>query len=186
MRRLFLAVGLSLLLLSVSCTSQRSVEMARTAQGLLAEGKGLEAAHYYEAAAHASPSDAHLRYNHLYALHAAGEYEQVLDSVDDAIERFPARLEFLRLKARTLSLMGRADEAAEVYRALLALNPGDTAYLALVMDEAVSNGMDTLAEEVALHLLWEPAYEKRALTVLDARSPGSWYGEALVYLTRQD
>lgn len=184
-KRVVLAVGVSLLLL-VGCASSQSAEAARTAQRLMDEGRPYDAASFWALASKSAPSNANLRYNHLYALYLAREYERVLEGADPAFERFPARLEFLRLKARALSKSGRHDEAVTTYRTLMELNPGDRAFLARVMEEAYASDLAPLAEEVATLLLYERSYEIPALKVLSALHPDLWYGAALTYLTHQD
>lgn len=180
-----LAVGVSLALL-VSCASPRSAESARSAQRLMDEARFAEAAHAWARLAKEDPKNANVLYNYLYARYAAEEYDALLSEVEPAIGRFPARLEFLRLKARTLLQAGRLDEAEKTYRTLMALNEADHAFLAVVMEEAHARGLSSLAEDLARLLLHEPAYKERSLKLLNALYPGQWYEPALAFIRHRD
>ncbi len=186
MRSRLLPLLLLFLLLAAGCASTQQERSILAADRLLAAGEAGEAARLYAAEVAKRPKDAKLAYNHLYALYLAGEYEKTADGADAAFARFPSRLEFLRIKARALSKGGHTAHSEDVWRELFALDPGDHALKARVMEEAYQSGQLTFAEALATELLPVPSYEKRALTLLSAMNAGSWYEAALSYLTNQD
>ena len=79
---------------------------------------------YFERAAAAQPDAPGIWYNHFQALELAGDLERGLASLDCALAIDPYYVPALLKKAEALERLGRRDEAAALYRAILAASPG--------------------------------------------------------------
>ncbi|MCK9548135.1 MAG: hypothetical protein M0Q37_06445 [Sphaerochaeta sp.] len=185
MKRRLLPV-LLLLLFASGCASSPQDGYTQDAQRLLSEGRAAEAARLTAAAASHEPGSATLAYNHLYALYQGEEYELAATGAADAFARFPAHLELLRLRARALTKAGLEQEAEAAWLQLFALDPGDQALMARVMEDAFQHDQHSLAERLALKLLASRTWEQQALSILSALHPDRWYEAALSYITDRD
>jgi aspartate beta-hydroxylase len=93
--------------------------------GLIAIGRNecAQAIDYFERAAAAEPASAAIWFNHFQALEAAGDLESGLASLDRALTVDAYYVPALYKKAECLERLGRAAEAATIYRAVIAASP---------------------------------------------------------------
>jgi tetratricopeptide (TPR) repeat protein len=177
-------VLLMAILLLCSCATERGLSSAEWAQQLVYQGQYQEAVPHWQQAIARSPKQKEWRYNLIWTLYEADEFEQVIDLSDQAIEEFAGDLEFLLIKARALGALGSNEEAFRVYRELFALNPGSWDLQVKVMRLAHHQGFSDIAQSIALGLLDHKQYEREAMQVLSEITPDTWYDAALSYLSR--
>lgn len=121
MKRLYLiSIVILLSLLLFSCQTERDYSSLSVAENK----KGLEAAEVYEEFL-SKNEDEKVRWNYVYSLYEAEEYDGALEEIDKGIALYPDNIRFLYIKSlvyrNTLSL----DKEKETLICIENLNPGN-------------------------------------------------------------
>ena len=121
MKRLYLiSIVILLSLLLFSCQTEKDYSSLSVAENK----KGLEAAEVYEEFL-SKNEDEKVRWNYVYSLYEAEEYDGVLEEIDKGIALYPDNIRFLYIKSlvyrNTLSL----DKEKETLICIENLNPGN-------------------------------------------------------------
>lgn len=121
MKRLYLiSIVILLSLLLFSCQTEKDYSSLSVAENK----KGLEAAEVYEEFL-SKNEDEKVRWNYVYSLYEAEEYDGALEEIDKGIALYPDNIRFLYIKSlvyrNTLSL----DEEKETLICIESLNPGN-------------------------------------------------------------
>ena len=180
---ILLILLISLLLLG-SCSSmaakrEKSLILQDEALTLLDAQEYGQAVPLLEEAVRLAPKESEGQYNLVLALLADEQYEKAILQCDASFSLFPAHLEFLLAKAYAYREMGELDTAFTLYREILALDRGNFALHATLMELALERGQNAFAEETALYLLSVHKEEARALQALATlEGEDSWYAAA--------
>ena len=121
MKRLYLiSIVILLSLLLFSCQTEKDYSSLSVAENK----KGLEAAEVYEEFL-SKNEDEKVRWNYVYSLYEAEEYDGALEEIDKGIALYPDNIRFLYIKSlvyrNTLSL----DKEKETLISIESLNPGN-------------------------------------------------------------
>ena len=121
MKRLYLiSIVILLFLLLFSCQTEKDYSSLSVAENK----KGLEAAEVYEEFL-SKNEDEKVRWNYVYSLYEAEEYDGALEEIDKGIALYPENIRFLYIKSlvyrNTLSL----DKEKETLISIESLNPGN-------------------------------------------------------------
>ena len=121
MKRLYLiSIVILLSLLLFSCQTEKDYSSLSVAENK----KGLEAAEVYEEFL-SKNEDEKVRWNYVYSLYEAEEYDGALEEIDKGIALYPDNIRFLYIKSlvyrNTLSL----DKEKETLICIESLNPGN-------------------------------------------------------------
>ena len=121
MKRLYLiSIVILLSLLLFSCQTEKDYSSLSVAENK----KGLEAAEVYEEFL-SKNEDEKVRWNYVYSLYEAEEYDGALEEIDKGITLYPENIRFLYIKSlvyrNTLSL----DKEKETLICIESLNPGN-------------------------------------------------------------
>ena len=121
MKRLYLiSIVILLSLLLFSCQTEKDYSSLSVAENK----KGLEAAEVYEEFL-SKNEDEKVRWNYVYSLYEAEEYDGALEEIDKGIALYPENIRFLYIKSlvyrNTLSL----DKEKETLICIESLNPGN-------------------------------------------------------------
>ena len=121
MKRLYLiSIVILLSLLLFSCQTEKDYSSLSVAENK----KGLEAAEVYEEFL-SKNEDEKVRWNYVYSLYEAEEYDVALEEIDKGITLYPDNIRFLYIKSlvyrNTLSL----DKEKETLISIESLNPGN-------------------------------------------------------------
>ena len=121
MKRLYLiSIVILLSLLLFSCQTEKDYSSLSVAENK----KGLEAAEVYEEFL-SKNEDEKVRWNYVYSLYEAEEYDVALEEIDKGIALYPDNIRFLYIKSlvyrNTLSL----DKEKETLICIESLNPGN-------------------------------------------------------------
>ena len=121
MKRLYLiSIVILLSLLLFSCQTEKDYSSLSVAENK----KGLEAAEVYEEFL-SKNEDEKVRWNYVYSLYEAEEYDVALEEIDKGITLYPDNIRFLYIKSlvyrNTLSL----DKEKETLICIESLNPGN-------------------------------------------------------------
>ena len=121
MKRLYLiSIVILLSLLLFSCQTEKDYSSLSVAENK----KGLEAAEVYEEFL-SKNEDEKVRWNYVYSLYEAEEYDGALEEIDKGITLYPDNIRFLYIKSlvyrNTLSL----DKEKETLISIESLNPGN-------------------------------------------------------------
>ena len=121
MKRLYLiSIVIPLSLLLFSCQTEKDYSSLSVAENK----KGLEAAEVYEEFL-SKNEDEKVRWNYVYSLYEAEEYDGALEEIDKGIALYPENIRFLYIKSlvyrNTLSL----DKEKETLICIESLNPGN-------------------------------------------------------------
>ena len=122
-------------------------------------------------------------YNKVLALLANKDFPKAQETAKLGFSRFPANLEFLMAKAWAEIQLNQNNEALATYLGIIALDPGNAARRALIMEFALEKGFVSEAKEQALFLLSVHKEEARAFSVLAAlEGDESWYALAKEFM----
>lgn len=186
MKRLIPVLLLSLisLLLLGSCSTmaakrEKSLVLQAEALKLLDAQEFGQAVSLMEEAVRLAPKESDGQYNLVLALLADEQFEKAITQCDASFSLFPAHLEFLLAKAYAYREMGDPDTAFMLYAEILALDRGNFALHATLMELALEMEYTTFAKETALYLLSVHTEEARALQALaTVEGDESWYALA--------
>lgn len=185
MKKLLLLV-LSSSLLLVSCRSYQAARLAGLGYEQLQSRNFTSAGASFAEASDKESGNHTYRYNYLLSLFLQGDYDQVISLSENAFETFSFNLSFLLLKAQAHAQKEEYPKALETYERIFALDRASYETQADVMEAALTWNETETAKHLALGLLHEKGYEKRALTVLCQLSEeNSWYALALSFLTKE-
>ena len=138
MKRLYLiSIVILLSLLLFSCQTEKDYSSLSVAENK----KGLEAAEVYEEFL-SKNEDEKVRWNYVYSLYEAEEYDGALEEIDKGIALYPENIRFLYIKSlvyrNTLSL----DKEKETLICIESLNPGN-----IEVRKSLVEVYDTLGEK---------------------------------------
>ena len=164
MKRLYLiSIVILLSLLLFSCQTEKDYSSLSVAENK----KGLEAAEVYEEFL-SKNEDEKVRWNYVYSLYEAEEYDGALEEIDKGIALYPDNIRFLYIKSlvyrNTLSL----DKEKETLICIESLNPGN-----IEVRKRLVEVYDALGEKE------EAIREAKSILLYDSK-----YLVALEYLSR--
>ena len=183
MKRLIPILFLALVLLS-SCTTmaarkEKSLGLQAEALLLLQAKEYEQAVALLEEAFKLAPKESEGRYNLVLALLANKQADDAITLSEASFALFPAHLEFLLAKAYALREKGELESAFAVYEKILALDRGNFALHANLMELALEKGQTAFSQKTALYLLSVHKEEARAFKALATmEGKDSWYAVA--------
>lgn len=184
MKKLLLFVLCSSLLL-VSCQTYQANRLAEQGYEHM-QSQNFEASSVLFAKASYKDAKNHTyRYNYLLSLFLQGKHDEVIVQSEQAFEAFPFNLSFLLLQAQSYAEKQEYKKALATYNRLFTLDPASYEIQASVMEQALLWKEDDTAKLLALGLVNQTSYEKKALGVLsEIAGEDSWYTLALAYVTK--
>ena len=103
-----------------SCQTEKDYSSLSNTEGL----KGMEAAEVYSAFLSQS-EDERVRWNYVYSLFEANEYDKALTEVEKSISLYPHNIRFLYLKSLIYKSTQEEEKEKEVLESVRELNPGN-------------------------------------------------------------
>lgn len=143
---------------------------------MVAEGKkGLEAAEIYQSFL-SSSEDEKVRWNYVYSLYEAQEFDLVLTEVENAVSLYPENIRFLYLKSLVYRETGNRDQELSVLEEIRDINPGNIEVRKRLLNiYSLFDQTDLATEEAKAILL----YENKNLDALEYLALDSVFYERL-------
>jgi len=185
MKKLLVFVLCSSLLL-VSCQTYQANRLAEQGYEHM-QSQNFDASSVLFAKASTKDAKNHTyRYNYLLSLFLQGHYDEVIVQSEEAFETFPFNLSFLLIQAQSYAEKQEYKQALVTYNRLFKLDPASYETQASVMEQALLWKEYETAKDLALGLVNQKAYEKKALGVLsEIAGDDTWYALALAYVTKE-
>lgn len=167
MKRLYsISIVIALVsILSISCQTEKDYSSLSEADGK----KGIEAAEIYSTFL-SQDEDERVRWNYVYSLYEAGEYETALVEIDKGISLYPDNIRFIYLKSLVLRSAERIEEEKAILEVARDLNPGSIEIRKRLLDIYDSLGEIEKAKEEAKAIL---LYDNKNLTAIEYLSKDS-------------
>ncbi len=167
MKRLYsISIVIALVsILSISCQTEKDYSSLSAAEGK----KGIEAVEIYSTFL-SQDEDERVRWNYVYSLYEAGEYETALVEIDKGISLYPDNIRFIYLKSLVLRSVERIEEEKATLEVAGDLNPGSIEIRKRLLDIYDSLGEIEKAKEEAKAIL---LYDNKNLTAIEYLSKDS-------------
>ena len=176
---------ISLLIIFTGCTTTNAQRLSQEALRFFDEGDVEAAIPLFEEALAAQKKNPEYRYNLLYAYYTNGKFNRVIEESEEAFALFPFHLEFLTLKAKAQIEEEQIASAIETYTRIIALNPGDTAFLYRLLEEAEAADLTEEIRFLSDAILRIEPQSIAAFRALSKLESDSYYTRILSYLTKE-
>ena len=176
MKRLY-SISIVIILVSIifsSCQTEKDYSTLSSAEGL----KGMEAAEVYSTFL-SQNEDERVRWNYVYSLFEANEYDKALTEVEKGISLYPHNIRFLYLKSLIYRNTQQEEKEKEVLESVREKNPGNLDARARLVSLYDSLGYKEKATEEAKAIL---LYDGKNLSAIEYLSYDSEF-YALLYST---
>lgn len=171
MKRLFLTSIFIIIFLFSSCQTEKDYSSLKVAEGK----KGLEAAEIYQSFL-SSSEDEKVRWNYVYSLYEAQEFDLVLTEIENAVSLYPENIRFLYLKSLVYRETGNRDQELSVLEEIRDINPGNIEVRKRLLNIYSLFDQTDLATEEAKAIL---RYENKNLDALEYLALDSVFYERL-------
>ncbi|MCI6113689.1 MAG: hypothetical protein MR687_00185 [Spirochaetales bacterium] len=176
MKRLY-SISIVIILVSIifsSCQTEKDYSTLSSAEGL----KGMEAAEVYSTFL-SQNEDERVRWNYVYSLFEANEYDKALTEVEKGISLYPHNIRFLYLKSLIYRNTQQEEKEKEALESVREKNPGNLDARARLVSLYDSLGYKEKATEEAKAIL---LYDGKNLSAIEYLSYDSEF-YALLYST---
>ena len=176
MKRLY-SISIVIILVSIifsSCQTEKDYSTLSSAEGL----KGMEAAEVYSTFL-SQNEDERVRWNYVYSLFEANEYDKALPEVEKGISLYPYNIRFLYLKSLIYRNTQQEEKEKEALESVREKNPGNLDARARLVSLYDSLGYKEKATEEAKAIL---LYDGKNLSAIEYLSYDSEF-YALLYST---
>ena len=176
MKRLY-SISIVIILVSIifsSCQTEKDYSTLSSAEGL----KGMEAAEVYSTFL-SQNEDERVRWNYVYSLFEANEYDKALTEEEKGISLYPHNIRFLYLKSLIYRNTQQEEKEKEVLESVREKNPGNLDVRARLVSLYDSLGYKEKATEEAKAIL---LYDGKNLSAIEYLSYDSEF-YALLYST---